>query len=192
MAGSRGMRAGARLCLASVLSMLLGVAACDARPSLPSSARPSDGLLADAELQAVVELGLRRDMYGVMERLQAERPEVRARAAMALASIQAAESVVALLPALDDAAALVRRDVAFALGRIGDPASVGALAGALATERDAGVRTMLIEALGHLATEEAADFILAADLEAHEETERARALSILGGVYGVRHEGLRD
>ena len=181
-----------RLGLAAVLCAILGVAGCDAGPSLPSSARSTDGLLDDAELQMVVELGIQRDIDGVMERLLAERPEVRARAAMTLASFQAAESVVALLPALDDAEAQVRQDVAFALGRIGDSTSTGALSAALAEEADAGVRSSLIEALGHMATEQAADLILGADLEPREEAARARSLSVLGGVYGVSHEGLRD
>lgn len=185
------MRPGARRWLAPILCMLLGAAACHAGPSLPSSTRSSDGLLADAELQAVVELGIQRDMYGVMERLQAGRPEVRARAAMALASLQAVESVVALLPVLDDPEAQVRRDVAFALGRIGDPATTGALSGALSAERDATVRSRLIEALGHIGTAEAADALLAADVPPREEADRTGALAVLGGVYGVRHEGLR-
>ena len=134
MAGSRGRRLG----LAAILCAMLGAAGCDAGSSLPFSARSADGLLTDVELQAVVELGAQRDIEGVLQRLQAERPEVRARAAMALASFQAAESVASLLPALDDTEAQVRRDVAFALGRIGDPASAGALSDALASETDAG------------------------------------------------------
>ena len=141
-----------------------GAGGCPAGPRLPSQTGSGDGLLADAELQAVVELGIQRDMYGVMERLQAGRPEVRARAAMALASLQAVESVVALLPVLDDPEAQVRRDVAFALGRIGDPATTGALSGALSAERDATVRSRLIEALGHMGTAEAADALLPADM----------------------------
>jgi peptidylprolyl isomerase len=178
--------------LAAVLCAILGAAGCDAGPSLPSSARSTDGLLDDAELQAVVELGIQRDVDGVMERLLADRPEIRARAAMTLASFHAAESVVALLPALDDVEAQVRQDVAFALGRIGDSATTGSLSAALAEEADVGVRSSLIEALGHMATEQAADLILAADLEPSEEAARARSLSVLGGVYGVSHEGLRD
>ncbi|MCH2468880.1 MAG: peptidylprolyl isomerase [Gemmatimonadetes bacterium] len=181
-----------RLGLAVVLCAIFGAAGCEAAPSLPSSGRPADGLLDDAELQTVVELGIQRDIDGVVERLLAERPEVRARAAMTLASFQAAESVVALSPLLDDAEAQVRRDAAFALGRIGDPGSTGALGAALAEEADAGVRSHLIEALGHMATERAADLLLSADLESWEEAARASSLSVLGGVYGVSHEGLRD
>ena len=181
-----------RLGLAVVLCATFGAAGCEAAPSLPSSGRPADGLLDDAELQTVVELGIQRDIDGVVERLLAERPEVRARAAMTLASFQAAESVVALSPLLDDAEAQVRRDAAFALGRIGDPGSTGALGAALAEEADAGVRSHLIEALGHMATERAADLLLSADLESWEEAARASSLSVLGGVYGVSHEGLRD
>lgn len=171
-----------RLGLAVVLCAIFGAAGCEAAPSLPSSGRPADGLLDDAELQTVVELGIQRDIDGVVERLLAERPEVRARAAMTLASFQAAESVVALSPLLDDAEAQVRRDAAFALGRIGDPGSTGALGAALAEEADAGVRSHLIEALGHMATERAADLLLSADLESWEEAARASSLSVLGGV----------
>ena len=62
----------------------------------------------------------------------------------------------------------------------------------MAEEADAGVRSHLIEALGHMATERAADLLLSADLESWEEAARASSLSVLGGVYGVSHEGLRD
>ena len=123
--------------------------------------------------------------------MRGERREVRGRAALAVASLRAVDSVVALRPVLDDPEAQVRRDVAFALGRVGDPATAGALSGALSAERDATVRSRLIEALGHMGTAEAADALLAADVPPREEADRTRALAVLGGVYGVRHEGLR-
>ncbi len=182
----------ARSRFTAMLCLLLGTAACDAGRSLPASARSTDGLLADSELQAVVELGVRRDMYGLLELMKAERPEVRARAAAALASLQAPESVDGLVAALGEEDPQVRRDAAFALGRIGDPATASVLSDALAGETDAVVRARLLEALGHMSTEQAADLLLAVDLESREEADRARALSVLGGVYGVRHEGLRD
>ena len=57
-----------RLGLAVVLCAIFGAAGCEGAPPLPSSGRPADGLLADAELQTVVELGIQRDVDGVVEK----------------------------------------------------------------------------------------------------------------------------
>ena len=55
-------------------------------------------------------------------------------AAAALASLQAPESVDGLVAALGEEDPQVRRDAAFALGRIGDPATASVLSDALAGE----------------------------------------------------------
>ena len=89
------------------IAILLATPGCDGPgPALPRAApepRPSDGLLRDAGLQEVVELQVRRDADGLIERLRSPEASLRARAALALASVQALEAVPDLLEAASDA-----------------------------------------------------------------------------------------
>lgn len=75
------------------------------------------------------------------------RPEIRRRAALALARVGRSESRAALVKALDDADAEVARFAAFGLGQLG-PGSAAAIVGALERPRPASVRGALVRALG--------------------------------------------
>ncbi len=90
-----------------------------------------------------------RDGDAVRAKLSAEAPDVRARAALALASVQDTTAVPALLDRLKDSVPLVRTDAALALGQM-PPSSVPSrpLLRALSFERDARAQRHLIEALG--------------------------------------------
>ena len=110
--------------------------------------RPSDNLLARADLQAVVDLQVERDARALVERLGDADPAVRARAAFALASVQDSVAVPALLALLDDADAAVQADAAFALGQSEGRVYGPALLDALALSEDLTVQRRLIEALG--------------------------------------------
>ena len=114
----------------------------------PPPTRPSDALLERPELQAIVDLQVLRDGEGLMGRLEDEDPTVRARAAFALASVQAPEAVPALQRLLLDDEPSVRRDAAFSLGQIAHPSNGTALLDALTAEQDAAARIRMIEALG--------------------------------------------
>jgi peptidylprolyl isomerase len=119
------------------------------------------------------------------ERIHAPEASVRARAALALGSVQGLEAVPDLVEALADESAGVRRDVAFALGQAGAADAVGPLTDAFEGEADPEVRRRIIEALGKLATLEAVDALMALSADPAEEADRVLALSRLGAVGGV-------
>ena len=166
------------------LLVLGGCGGIDLPPDVPAH-RPPDGLLGDAELQAVVELQVLRDGPGIVAYLQSERPAVRARAAFALASVQDTAAVPDLVEALADPDAGVRRDAAFALGQAHSPAAVGPLAETFATEADGEVRRRILEALSKLPTVEAAGALLDLEVRADEEADLTLALARLGAVGAV-------
>lgn len=151
--------------------------------------RPSDGLLGDPELQAVVDLQVARDTAGLVERLGHDRSDVRARSAFALGSVQAPGAREALVALLDDPDAGVRRDAAFALGQLGDSTLTGALEGALGDEDEDRVRLEIIRALGKIPDPRAAEALLSLEPRGDEEASRTLALARLGAVVGVEHEG---
>lgn len=176
-------RRGAVVCAATLV-----LAACEAGPELPADpveGRPSDGLLARPELQAVVELQVARDAVGLLAFLSDGEADVRARAAFALGSVQAPEAVDGLVAALADPVAGVRRDAAFALGQAGLESAVEPLAGLLSQEADREVRREAIEALGKLPSPAAAGALLALAPGPGEEALRTAALARLWAVVGV-------
>jgi len=114
----------------------------------PMPERPSDDLLTRPALQAVVEAQVDRNGALLREKTGADDANVRARAALALASVQDTSAIPGLRDLLSDSVPLVRTDAAFALGQM--PAGVPAapLLRALGFERDPSVQRRLIEALG--------------------------------------------
>jgi cyclophilin family peptidyl-prolyl cis-trans isomerase/HEAT repeat protein len=160
---------------------------------VPPTVRPSDGLLHDAELQRVVDLQVARDGVALVELLGSERPAIRARAALALASVQAPESLDALLIAMSEDPDLgVRRDAAFAVGQLGDAQAVAELAARLPVEPEASVRDRLLEALGKIADPAASDALLNAVVPRENEARRTLALSINGAVKNVVSKDAQD
>lgn len=151
----------------------------------PDQGRPSDGLLGSPELQRVVELQVARDGGALTDLLGDPSAAVRARAALALASVQYAEALAPLTGALDDGDDAVRRDAAFALGQLASPESVQPLLGAFAREPDRRVREAIIIALSKLATPVAASALLSLELVQGEEAARTLALARLAALRGV-------
>jgi len=119
-------------------------------PPDPAPTLPEDRLLEREELQGVVAHQTARDVPALVELLAHPDPELRARAAFALGSVQAPDAVPALLPLLGDPEAAVRRDAAFALGQSGDPLTVPRLLAALEVENDPEVRGELLEAVARV------------------------------------------
>jgi cyclophilin family peptidyl-prolyl cis-trans isomerase/HEAT repeat protein len=115
----------------------------------PAPERPSDDLLTRPALQTLVEAQVERDGDALRAKLDADDADVRARAALALASVQDTAAISGLLSLLTDSVPLVRTDAALALGQM-PPARVPErpLLRALGYERDARVQRRLIEALG--------------------------------------------
>jgi peptidylprolyl isomerase len=146
----------------------------------PPFARPSDGLLGDARLQAIVDLQVERDGAGLIAILQSEEAPLRARAAFALASVQDPEAGSALVNLLRDPDPAVRRDAAFALGQLGEARYGPVLLGAFREEGEPGVRAALLEAAGKSEDPRIVDDLLELDLREGEEAARTMAVARLG------------
>jgi len=114
----------------------------------PPPLRDQDRLFEDATLQRIVDLQLRRDGPALLEHFASESARVRARAALALGSVQWPGAAAELEGLLADPAAEVRRDAAFALGQLPSANPGPALLHALSNEAEARVRIRLVEALG--------------------------------------------
>ncbi|MSR23181.1 MAG: peptidylprolyl isomerase [Gemmatimonadetes bacterium] len=141
--------------LAGVQLALLVFSGCDspARAPLPipvpsPELPPGDGLLGSLELQEVVALQLRRDGPALVVRLVSSDAAVRARAALALGSVQDAGADKPLRGLLKDPDARVRANAAFALGQLPVGDIGDALWLALESESDLEARRRLIEAIG--------------------------------------------
>lgn len=165
-------------------ALILAILAVGCRSEDPAS-RPSDGLLQDPALQAVVELQVRRDGPALVSLLADPAPAVRARAALALGSVQYAEGWASLAGALDDGDAAVRRDAAFALGQLGAPEIREPLVRAFGREEDPRVRRAILLALSKVPVPEAAPDLLALQVTPDEEAVRTLALARLAAVRGM-------
>lgn len=173
------------LLLALLLPLLAGCLS--SRPGLPAPephplARPSDGLLEDERLQALVERQARRDGDALRAALAGPEAAVRARAALALASVQDTAAVGALHYLLEDRDPRVRADAAFALGQTAGEASSDAFLQALRAEPEPAVQRLLLEALGK--TGGAPSLAALAHLDLPPTLDGARALAF--ARYGLR------
>ncbi len=155
-------------------------AATSAAPPADPYGRSSDGLLHRPDLQALVDLQIRRDAGGLVEALASPDSLVRARAAFALGSVQAEEAVPALRRLLSDPVPAVRADAAFALGQTADSTAGVALVVALRTEATPAVLTEVLDALGKTGGRADLAALLAASLPDHLEPARALALARMG------------
>ncbi|TVR64913.1 MAG: hypothetical protein EA422_05465 [Gemmatimonadales bacterium] len=180
--------------------------------------RPSDDLLSDPALQALEEAAEAGEIPRLLDALAAGPDPERARAAFSLASVPMASGDTAvegaLLQALTDPAAAVRRDAAFALGRLAGRGSGGregdlrgvdggivthigvplvgqrrpeverALVAALAVEEDERVREAVVGALGFVAGEEALPI-----LDDHEVAREAASVAMARILLRLVGEG---
>ena len=144
-----------------------------AAPALP----PSDGLLESPALQEVVDLQIARDGAGLEGLLESPDALIRARAALALASVQDPGALEVLTRLLDDRSTNVRGNAAFALGQLSLPDGGIELLTALVEESDPAVRRRLIEALGKRGGLDAVGELVAGSGEAGEEAERTLAVA---------------
>ena len=139
--------------------------------------RPVDGLLLRPDLQALVDLQVRRDADGLANALRNEDPHVRARAAFGLASVQAPSAVEALRTALGDPTPAVRADAAFALGQSADTTLGVALLTALRTEATPAVQRELIDAIGKVGLKVDLNDLLRMPLPTQREADRVLAVA---------------
>ncbi len=177
--------------VALLLTLLVGAGCWSAAripvpsPQLP----PSDGLLGSPALQEVVDLQVRRDGGALVERLSSPDAAVRARAALALASVQDPLAEGALQLLLDDPVVTVRGNAAFALAQIPAMDGGAALSLALASEDDPGVRDRLVSAIGRRGAPEAVVSLVGGEPDAPHRALWTLALAE-GGIRGIRDEAL--
>lgn len=157
-------------------------------PHIPDLALPWE----DPAVQEIVEAQLRRDPSFLREALSSDLPHLRARAALAMASVQDPGAVSQLQRLLGDPDSQVRAMAAFALGQVSLPDGGRSLMAALQVETDGDVRLRLFEALGKRAARGQADDVVTMVTEdEREEAARILALSRMG-VAGVFVPGLVD
>lgn len=181
----------------AVLLAVLGAASCVAAAPGPGASQPgsagrsSDRLLSSVALRRVVELQARRDGAALVSLLEAEDAPVRARAALALASVQDPSAVPALLSSLRDDAEEVRADVAFALGQIADSTVADELLERLSRERAAAVRRLLLDAVGKVGGASAPRRLSQLELAQADLASAALALARLG-TRGLHDPGATE
>ncbi|MGI9175147.1 MAG: HEAT repeat domain-containing protein, partial [Rhodothermales bacterium] len=144
--------------------------------------RPSDSLLYRPTLQHIVDVQVARDGSALARALEDDNPDVRARAAFALASVQDTTTVEALLALLTDAVPDVRADAAFALGQMPVDGLGSALLDALAEETEGSVQRQLLIALGKRGDAASLTQLAALELPANLKAEQVLAV----GRYGIR------
>ncbi|MEP0548487.1 MAG: HEAT repeat domain-containing protein [Rhodothermales bacterium] len=183
------------LALLAALSTVLGCTrppvtgkAAPPQPPEAAYARPSDALLQRPDLQVVVERQTRRNAAVLRDRLTSKVAAVRARAALALGSVQDTAAVPLLLFLLDDPSPLVRADVAFALGQSAGEAAELPLIAALRDEADPAVQRLLLEALGKTGGEATLSALPGLPFPASLDPDRAIAIA----RYGLRGVHDRD
>ncbi len=181
----RHPRSGFSRCLV-LLAVSAAVATCteqieiDDRPLgdvSPPVVRASDGLLENPAAQGLVVAQTMRDGSTVLAGFGSSSQADRRRASFALASVQAPATRLDLELRLNDPAPRLRQDIAFALGRLGDPEVGPLLLGALSAEADPDVRLALLEALGQVGGSGPLASLLELPLEVGEESARALALA---------------
>ena len=179
---------------ALALLAALAVAGCASiapPPEAPPPGRPPDGLLERPDLQALVDLQVRRNGAALVEALGSPDSLVRARAAFALGSVQDAGASTALRPLLADDVPAVRADAAFALGQIPDSTAGVALAVSLRREATPAVLVEVLEALGKTGGQ--ADLEAALTTPLADGLEGARALALARfGLRGVTSDAWAD
>ncbi|MBT3327657.1 MAG: hypothetical protein HN396_15590 [Gemmatimonadales bacterium] len=178
------------------VSVVLMLNACDASRAGRAEAldlRDGDGLMHDVGLQGIVDLQVDRNGTTLAVMLSDERADVRARAALALGSVQDPDALDALVVTLmEDPDPGVRRDAAFAIGQLGLDAAVPALRDALGSESDDDVVDRVLEALGKIPADEATQVLLGADIATGHEARRALALSVNGAVHQIQSRDALD
>lgn len=134
-----------------------------ARAQDPSgAARGIAGASVSIRVAAIQEREAKRDTTGLAEALGDASPVVRVAAAKALGRIQNRGSVSVVASKLRDRIPSVRREVAFALGLIGDTTAAPALVARLQPETDPAARVAMVTALGYLGARQSGPALSAA------------------------------
>jgi len=132
----------------------------------------------DDRTWAIIDAQDRRDVPALLALLNDTAAAIRARAALALASVGDSSATSSLLHLLDDNDADVRANAAFAFGFCGDSLNVFRLIDRFYPEVHPAVRSRIAEAAGRCGRKAGADLLIRRSL-----ATRADSLGVLRGLY---------
>lgn len=161
--------------LPPILCSLLLICACSAPAPRPTPTAASS--ITDKDW-SLIEAQDRRGTQELIMLLTDTSNMIRARAALALASVGDSSAVPALLRALGDADPSVRCNAAFAFGFCGDSVNVHQLIERFSPEENSAVRGRIAEAAGRCGRKAGADLLLRRHLSA-----KADSLGVLRGLF---------
>lgn len=145
----------------------------------------SDG--SDDRAWTLIDAQDHRDTKTLLALLSDTSATMRAKAALAFASVGDSAAVPALLHALGDADASVRSNAAFAFGFCGDSLNVHQLIERFSPEENPAVRGRIAEAAGRCGRKAGADLLLRRSLSA-----KADSLGVLRGLFFATTTGSTD
>jgi cyclophilin family peptidyl-prolyl cis-trans isomerase/HEAT repeat protein len=170
------------------LTGLVAIAMVACEPNTkPKEEQPAPASWVSDQLWQVIDAQDRRDTKALSELIHDQRAEVRARAALALASVGEKAAVPLLFNALSDDDPAVRANAAFAFGFCGDSVSVHQLIERYSSESAPAVRGRMAEAAGRCGGRAGADLLLRRSIES-----RADSLGVLRGLYFAAANGHTD
>ena len=153
----------------------------------PASQQPTTPKWLEEKTGSVIEAQDHRDTKRLLELLTDTSATIRAKAALAFASVGDSTAVPRLLQTLSDPDPRVREHAAFAFGFCGDSMNVHQLIERFSPEENAAVRGRIAEAAGRCGRRAGADLLLRRDL-----STRADSLGVLSGLFFATVTGSTD
>ena len=153
----------------------------------PDHAGPANTEQQEDRIWSITDAQDRRDTKMLLSLLADTSATVRARAALAFASVGDSVAVPALLKALGDTDPSVRADAAFAFGFSGDSSNVHRLIERFSPEENPAVRGRIAEAAGRCGRRAGADLLLRRSL-----STKADSLGVLRGLFFATTTGSTD
>lgn len=153
----------------------------------PNHAGPANTNQPEDRIWSIIDAQDHRDTKKLVELLADSSATIRARAALASASVGDSSAVPALLKALGDQDPSVRANAAFAFGFCGDSLNVHQLIERFSPEENPAVRGRIAEAAGRCGRKAGADLLLRRSL-----STKADSLGVLRGLFFATTTGSTD
>ena len=169
-----------------VFAMLL-LLACGTSSQKPDQQQPTAATWPDEKTWSIIDAQDHRDTKRLLELLTDTSASIRAKAALAFASVGDSLAVPDLLHALGDPDPTVRANAAFAFGFCGDSVNVHQLIERFSPEENAAVRGRIAEAAGRCGRRAGADLLLRRSL-----STKADSLGVLRGLFFATATGSTD
>lgn len=147
--------------LVVILTLLIGCGASKIEKEKKQASSLVKNIFHDPVRRDIYDLQNQRDTAGLIPYLSRNEPKYRRAAAIALASVQAPDSVNPLANALTDSDQSVREAAAYALGQTRSRLAAPLLVEAFKKESSPPVKTAILEALGKCGSEQELTFVIA-------------------------------